>query len=142
MCWRAGRRVAEAYLCAKTKLQCGVDESRTWSVLKFGSVHLLQQARGVILYIYGQALIHLDYLDTLPLLLARLREPGVKARCFEQFAQGLADDHSDVSKRFLAPGSEFCAHVQAVTRTRTPQLRLFRMGAIPPASHRRSYGLR
>ena len=65
--------------------------------------------------VYLAALRKIDFLNHLQWLLARLVEPGVKARCLELWAAAPGAEHHRVSAIFLSPSGELGALVEAIS---------------------------
>ena len=65
---------------------------------------------------YALAVDKINFLDRIPYLFARLREPGVKERCLQQWRAAPLALHQRVSCEFLQPGhsSGLRAHVDQV----------------------------
>ena len=80
----------------------------------FGGSHaFLGELQGCVRYVVATGKLKVDYLDRIPLLFARLREPGVRAQCLLQYGQPDAI-HYDVSKEFLNPDLQLRQHVDNI----------------------------
>ena len=115
-CDRKGRRVHQAWIFATSELRRGLSESNNWTIDSWGLDHdFLLTVPACIRACFVMAEKRISFLDRLPYLLLRLREPGVAGRCLSQF--GLAarlEGHHRVSLEYLAPDSPFRPDIAAI----------------------------
>ena len=105
-CDMRGRRIQQVHAYAIGVLQDGLSEAEAWLPGRFGGVPLHGLIGAVrAAYIFGRESV--AYYDQIPLLAARLDEPGVRDRCLEQFASAPRAAHDRVSVYLFAdePGS-------------------------------------
>lgn len=102
-CPQKGRRLAEAFPFGMQALREGLEIANHWTVQEFSGNHvLLQNAQGAVRDMYHSAARRLEFLDGLPWALARLLQPGVKARCLALWAAAPENQHHRVSVEFLS----------------------------------------
>ena len=83
-CMRKGRRVCEAYAYASEALRDGLEECQAWDEDDFGDLAVDElQAAARAAFVFGGEII--ECYDHLPLLAARLDEPGVRDRCIAEY---------------------------------------------------------
>lgn len=111
-CQQKGRRIRTAYAYATAALRRGLDEANLWTDDTFRLVagELIASVRGVFQF----GMMRLQWLDRIPWLLSRLAEPGVAARCLQQYHEGPGDRHHRVSHEFLQPGCRLRQHIELV----------------------------
>lgn len=99
-----GRRLAEAEPHVQCELKRGIDEANTWKEGAFGSGLTPEALAGLqvcVRFSYSIAFKRHDYLSTVPYLLARLLQPGIKQRCLAQYTS--MQNHHPVTDYFLSP---------------------------------------
>ena len=118
VCSRKGRCLQQAYPHAVKALRAAYDEANLWdsqSLAFDGDSVLWREAQGAVRLVYLAALRKIDFLNHLIWLLARLGEPGVKARCLELWAAAPGAEHHRVSAIFLSPYVALRALVEAIS---------------------------
>jgi hypothetical protein len=81
-CTQKGRLLSVAYEYADGKLQAGLAIAHAWKPHMFGgNATFVAELQGCVRYVVATAYIKLDFLDRIPVLCARLRQPGVRDRC-------------------------------------------------------------
>jgi len=81
-CEKKGRLLSKAYDHATSKLQAGLSIANSWKPHTFGGdAKFVAELQGCVRYVVSTARIKLDFLDRVPVLCARLRQPGVRDRC-------------------------------------------------------------
>jgi hypothetical protein len=97
------------------KLQEALDEANSWIASRFGDdVQLWQECTAGIRYTVQLGRPILAPYDMIPLLFARLGQPGVRARCQDQWASVAVDKHDRVSIAWMGEGSALAADIAAV----------------------------
>lgn len=103
-CLRKGRRLGSAFTFASQSLRDGLAEGNAWTIADFnGDEALWQQGQGAVRAMYEMGLRRIDFLNGLPYILARLKQPGIAAKCVELWGSVPAADHHRVSVEFLSP---------------------------------------
>ena len=65
-------------------------EANSWTCPQFGfDADRFSDLQGMMRYVYKLAMEKLDHLDTIPFLIARLGEDGVRDRCLLQYRANL-----------------------------------------------------
>ena len=106
-CDRKGRRIKTAYVFAMTVLQDGLEGASSWTVATFNlGIDILRELQGCVRGVVHLGGLKIKFFDRVPVLLARLGEPGIKARCIEQWQSAPAANHHRVTKEFLDPAGE------------------------------------
>ena len=115
-CIFRGRRIAQAYDYACTKLDSGKAFAESWIIPQWGvtCLEVLNNMIGAVRFAHYYLRRGLEFLDVIPFLLARLDMPGVVARCLSQYAASPAESHDEVSHEFLNPDSPLYADVLLV----------------------------
>lgn len=85
-----------------------------WTALHLGCHAFLVSVQGVVRMVAVLGKKKFEFLDTVPYLLSRLREPGIRDRCLAQFAEAPAAKHDKVSIYMLEPTSKFGRMVRAL----------------------------
>ena len=96
VCSRKGCRLQQAYPHAVKAIRAAYDEANLWdsqSLAFDGDSVFWREAQGAVRFVYLAALRKIDFLNHLRWLLARLGEPGVKARCLELWAAAPGAEH-------------------------------------------------
>ena len=115
-CSRKGRRIREAHQYATVALRRGLDEANTWTAATWGcGLQECLEMQAAVRASFRIAEQKIAFLDRIPYLLARLGEPGVRARCLEQWGRCAADEHHRVSKEFLDPTGELRRGIDEMT---------------------------
>lgn len=103
-CDMKGRRMHEAFLQAKMVFDQGLAEAEAWMVTTWDlGPEFWTVAQGCVREVCRLGFVKVRFLDTIPWLLARLPEAGVRDRCIEQYGQGRPGTHHRVSLLFLSP---------------------------------------
>jgi len=106
-CDKRGRRLPDAYEYAKTTFDEGLGEANSWGIHEFGGfVYIWQQGLAAARAVFQAGMDSIGYLDTLPWLLARLRKPGIAARCIAEYALTDREHHHPSSNEMLDPADE------------------------------------
>ena len=85
-------------------LRQGLAEANAWNLAFFGGdADFLRSAQGCVRYILAFASIKIRYLNTLPWLLVRLRDPGIKAECQRQWNLVPPQQHHPLTRTFMDP---------------------------------------
>ena len=106
-CMEKGRLLPLARAYSERCFQSGLKTAKAWGVADFDdcSQDFLASAVGAVRLVVGVGRKKLAYLDRVPLLLARIQEPGVAVRCTQEFDATDPARRDFVSEHFLAPGS-------------------------------------
>ena len=96
-------------------LRAALFECNNWGANEFGGdIVFLGQVQGAMRYVYALGMEHSRVFGQVPYLLARLRQPGVRARALLQFDAAPEEAHDDVTLHFLSPTQRLRAHVDAM----------------------------
>lgn len=99
-CDRKGRRLLRAFVYASGELKSGLEVANAWPAAKFlGGMPVLQVLQGCVRYVFNVGMQKLDFLDRIPLLCVRLRQPGVRDRAVAQWEA--SDKTDDASAEFF-----------------------------------------
>ena len=103
-----GRLLPFIYEFASTELNAMLVEAQSWTVGHYnGDLAMWQECVGACLFTVDLAVKSIAEYDQIPLLFARLDQPGIRDRCVAQFHEVPMALHNRVSLRVLAPGSSF-----------------------------------
>ena len=94
-----GRRITEAYEHASQALGEGLAEANDWAPGNFGGVGILSVAIGCVRGTYNLSMRKIKHLGTLPRLLARLGEPGMKHVILREYDSHPKEKHHRVTKK-------------------------------------------
>lgn len=112
-CNFVGRRLESAYPYATNSLKAGIAVAESWARGTFGfPFDMVVTLQGCVRSIVVVGFKKLEYLDVIPLLAARLRVPGVRQRCLDQYAAAPRPD--SVSDYLFHPDSTLRGHVERV----------------------------
>lgn len=100
-CREKGRRLPTAYTHAKNVLDGALREANLWTASDWGNNELWISFQGCIRGAHALGMQKILFLDRVPYLLARLREPGIKRRCLEQWGATAPENHHRVTREFL-----------------------------------------
>jgi hypothetical protein len=115
VCCYKGRRLRKAHALVDVRLKNVLEESVNWTEDTWGLGHAaLVQLQGRIRFAFFLELRKFRRLDRLPYLLCRLAEPGVAARCIEQWDSADPREHHRVTRRFVMEGGALRADIQAI----------------------------
>ena len=88
-------------------LRDALSTANSWTAEDWGGFEaLLVSIQGCVRGAFLLGMSKISFLDKIPVLLARLNEPGVRDRCLEQFHAAPVAAHHRVSREFLEPGHE------------------------------------
>lgn len=111
-----GRRLAESGRFVEEQLQMALDEISEWDLHRFGpgcSFESLDELKRAVRYSHVLATMKSAYLHTLPALLARLLEPGIRDKCLDLYRS--CNNHHPLSDMYLSEDSALLPHVLALT---------------------------
>ena len=96
-------------------LRLGLTTARDWTAHDFGGhEEVFREAQRCAQAVCVRASAKVQFFDEVPWFLARLDQPGVKARCLAQYAQGDPSLHHRVTHEFLDPARALRGHVNAI----------------------------
>jgi hypothetical protein len=104
--------LASAYIA--TFLDRMLAEAQRWDIDDWLSYAVLSEFQGAVRMVVAFGREMFLYLDRIPYLLCRLRQPGIKDTCFQQFALRPMADHHRLSCEFLSPSQPLYADVRRV----------------------------
>ena len=109
-----GRRLPEAEMYVDSKLNAGLQASNLWNLNLFGGIsqEKLSMMQVCVRCTFVLAKIRHQYLSTVPWLLARLLQPGVKQRRIDLYNANT--QHELLTHKFIHPDGELRAHVDAL----------------------------
>ena len=109
-----GRRLPEAEMYVDSKLNADLRASNLWNLNSFSGIsqEKLSMLQVCVRGTFVLAKIRHQYLSTVPWLLARLLQPGVKQRCIDLYNANT--QHEPLTHMFLHPDGELRAHVDAL----------------------------
>lgn len=114
-CQWKGRRLGEAWQYGMKAMDLALAEIQSWSAADLNdNAELLRQAQACMRGAWLLARDKLAFLDTLPFLLGRLEQAGVRDRVLAQFDECAVNDHDPISVRFLEPGCSFRRDIEAM----------------------------
>ena len=114
VCSMKGRRLPEAYEKAMSQLRWGLEQANNWEFGFFTDNALLTQCQGCVRAVYSAGVAKFRFLDEIPYLCARLRQPGIAKRCVDQWHASPAAAHHRVSHEFLSEASVFRKHIDEI----------------------------
>ena len=115
-CHMKGRRLPSAWAFAKDHLDSGLRHTNDMTAGRFrGDYKLLSQAQGCVRMVHALGLEKLQLRDQVPYLVARLRQPGVRARVVQQWGSASPESHHRLTRKICQPGGDLRAHLDAVT---------------------------
>ena len=104
-CRGKGKRLPSASAHLARELARGLAEANAWHAAEFGGyAEVLQHAQGCARAAHHLATLKTAWVDKIPYLFARLREPGVKAMCLDQWHAVPMMYHHRFSVAMMQPG--------------------------------------
>ena len=90
-------------------------QAQEWSLNSFGGNAVLwQEAMACVKFVRSLAFPAIDCFNRVPLLFTRLREPGIKAICDEQFRSVASGLHDRTTLKLMDPDGELFEDYQAL----------------------------
>lgn len=115
VCPMRGRRWPEAFGFAKRHLRAGLAFANEWNEGSWGMDYaFLLTAQASIRGAFALSVEKLSFLDRLPYLLFRLRQPGIAQRALGEFDRTPEASHHRVSVLFLGASSRLRREVEAI----------------------------
>ena len=106
----------EAYAFGRDALRAGVLECNSWNTRATGGDHeLLRVVQGAVRASEALGMRKLDHINRIPFLCGRLREPGVKQLCLDQYAEAPFSDHDSISNDLFDPLGEWWTHIEDIS---------------------------
>ena len=114
-CEKKGRRIKEAYGFACAELDKGLTEANAWTADLFNcGDHELAVLQGCVRGIFHLSHLKINFLDSIPWLLARLNEPDISRRCIRQWQSVDRRHHDNASAYVLEEGCQLRQDVEAI----------------------------
>ena len=105
-CMLKGRVLKSAFKFATERLTSGLAEANSWAPTHFdGNVQVWQSAQGCARSTFALGSLKVRPFGSVPYLLARLGEPGVRDAVVTQFNAAPAEAHHPVTLKVLSPSS-------------------------------------
>lgn len=111
-----GRLLPYIYQCATSHLDELLAEVSSWSAGRYANdVVLWQECVTAVKFTVSLARASLAEYDTIPLLFARLREPGIRDRVLAQWHEAPPHQHHRCSRRVLDPSGQLGRDIRAMS---------------------------
>ena len=115
VCEEKGKRMETAFTHATEVLAEFLQGIANWTAARFnGDMSMAYATHACIRYAFALGTEKIGYLNTLPWLLARLEQPGVRALCVEQWASVDPSKHHPSSVKIMCPTKPIRADVDAI----------------------------
>ena len=102
-CFFRGRLLPWAYDTAKRFFEEGLETCNSWGISEFHFVYIWQQGQAAVRAVFVSGMDAIEYLNDLPWLLARLRQPGIVTRVLDRWHETPREDHHPTSNKFCDP---------------------------------------